>query len=63
MSEQPHLSDEMTFVVDDEGWMTARCLCEWEQGPLPGPEEVVDALMTHAFEQGQMTSEGDPGGS
>lgn len=32
----------------DDGWWHARCVCGWEQGPLPDIDTVVDALMSHA---------------
>jgi hypothetical protein len=47
-----HQSDSETFIVDDQGFMTARCSCGWSFGPVPGPDEVVDVLMEHAYEIG-----------
>lgn len=47
-----HMSDESSFIEDEDGFMTARCACTWTMGPLPGPEEVADALMDHAYEEG-----------
>lgn len=44
------------FSIDvspnDEGWFEARCDCGWNGGMFPDAEDLCDALMQHAYEQG-----------
>lgn len=51
-----HLSDETSFIPDEDGWLWARCVCGYETGPFPDFGVVLDALMEHAFDKGTETT-------
>lgn len=58
----PHLSVDPT-ETDEDGWFYATCSCGFQQGPLPGVEEVCDFLMQHARERALIEDLGAVGGA
>lgn len=46
-----HVSDENSFVPEDDGFYVPRCQCGWSWGAVPDLDIVTDVLMEHAREQ------------
>lgn len=47
-----HAAEAGMLDVAADDWYHARCVCGWTEGPLPDVETAVDAMVSHAFEQG-----------
>lgn len=37
---------------DELGFVSIRCECGWQSGPMPDTETLIDSVMEHAFEAG-----------
>lgn len=46
------------FDQDDEGFTIVQCMCGLPLGPFPDDETAIDALMEHAFLEGQASVTG-----
>lgn len=45
--------------VDEDGWITPKCVCGWSFGPTPDDETATDVLMDHAYEAGLAYAAGE----
>jgi hypothetical protein len=45
-----HMTSDFRTRPDDDGWFRGHCECDWEGGPYPDAETLVDALMAHAYD-------------
>jgi hypothetical protein len=48
-----HASTRDGLRTDDDGFIWAACECGQQLGPFPDEETCVDALMSHAYSEGE----------